>query len=207
MDIIRYLIIFLVIVLLIIFLIGPGNGQSEHMTAATATATSDNPISNEAVQDIASVYNKDELIITNIISTGIGTFNDLVVNGKFNVIPRGVIVAFSGSDIPQGWALCDGDNGTPNLIDKFILGSRLDTMSQTGGRSSVTLTINELPAHTHRIELPYLNVYSTNDKSGDISEGKTWKSIKSISDTQPTGLGQPFEIMPPYYRLVYIMKL
>nr|DAV60119.1 MAG TPA: short tail fiber protein [Caudoviricetes sp.] len=28
---------------------------------------------------------------------------------------------FNGaSDIPVGWAVCDGTNGTPNLIGKFI---------------------------------------------------------------------------------------
>lgn len=26
-------------------------------------------------------------------------------------------------DIPAGWALCDGNNGTPNLRDKFVVGA------------------------------------------------------------------------------------
>lgn len=35
---------------------------------------------------------------------------------------KGEIKMFSGliSDIPEGWHICDGTNGTPNLIDKFI---------------------------------------------------------------------------------------
>ena len=38
-------------------------------------------------------------------------------------IPRGTIVAWSGrlEDIPQGWAQCDGTNGTPDLRGKLIL--------------------------------------------------------------------------------------
>nr|DAO59156.1 MAG TPA: LONG TAIL FIBER PROTEIN P37 PROTEIN, FIBER PROTEIN.2A [Bacteriophage sp.]DAX00354.1 MAG TPA: LONG TAIL FIBER PROTEIN P37 PROTEIN, FIBER PROTEIN.2A [Bacteriophage sp.] len=24
------------------------------------------------------------------------------------------------SEIPEGWAVCDGNNGTPNLVGKFI---------------------------------------------------------------------------------------
>jgi hypothetical protein len=40
-------------------------------------------------------------------------------------IPRGVVVAWIGgaSNIPAGWYLCNGANGTPNLADRFILGN------------------------------------------------------------------------------------
>ena len=56
-------------------------------------------------------------------------------NGMINVvppwnrvsreIPLGMIMLWSGSivDIPAGWALCDGENGTPDLRDKFVLGA------------------------------------------------------------------------------------
>ena len=39
--------------------------------------------------------------------------------------PIGLISMWSGAItyLPQGWALCDGANGTPNLIDKFIVGA------------------------------------------------------------------------------------
>ena len=30
---------------------------------------------------------------------------------------------WSGTTVPSGWALCDGTNGTPNLKNKFIMGS------------------------------------------------------------------------------------
>lgn len=38
---------------------------------------------------------------------------------------KNIIVLWSGAivDIPAGWALCDGNNGTPNLVDKFIIGA------------------------------------------------------------------------------------
>lgn len=37
-----------------------------------------------------------------------------------NMLPTGTIIAYHGDDIPVGWAICDGDNGTPDLIGKFI---------------------------------------------------------------------------------------
>lgn len=38
-------------------------------------------------------------------------------------VPRGVITMWFGttSNIPAGWALCDGGNGTPDLRDRFVI--------------------------------------------------------------------------------------
>ena len=38
-----------------------------------------------------------------------------------NSLPKGSIIIFnSAENIPDKWQICDGTNGTPNLIDKFI---------------------------------------------------------------------------------------
>lgn len=65
---------------------------------------------------------------------------------------RGIIVMWSGllSQIPEGWVLCDGQNGTPDLRDKFIVGAgREYTIGDTGGEKEVTLTVSQLPSHNH----------------------------------------------------------
>ncbi|MBA7678649.1 hypothetical protein ES703_86927 [subsurface metagenome] len=38
---------------------------------------------------------------------------------------QNIIVLWSGAivDIPAGWALCDGNNGTPDLRDCFVIGA------------------------------------------------------------------------------------
>lgn len=73
-------------------------------------------------------------------------------------IPVGTIVMWHGSEIPEGWAICDGNNGTPNLIGKFIKAS--DTGGETGGGGNHTidgnsnyikLSTDHLPDHTHGI--------------------------------------------------------
>ena len=38
-------------------------------------------------------------------------------------VPVGSIVIWYSEDIPDGWALCNGLGGTPNLSYKFIYGS------------------------------------------------------------------------------------
>ena len=39
--------------------------------------------------------------------------------------PVGTIIAWyaTSAAIPDGWAICDGDRGTPNLKDRFLIGS------------------------------------------------------------------------------------
>jgi len=53
------------------------------------------------------------------------------------VLPKGIITMFSGSQVPDGWLLCDGNNDTPNLIDRFIMGG---TIADSGGKSTATFS-------------------------------------------------------------------
>ena len=67
-------------------------------------------------------------------------------------VPSGIIVMWSGThnNIPKGWNLCDGTNGTPDLRDRFIVGSgNKYSIGDTGGSDSVTLTTSQLPRHSH----------------------------------------------------------
>ncbi|TNH42980.1 tail fiber protein [Photorhabdus luminescens] len=50
------------------------------------------------------------------------------------VLPRGMIVMFSGNSAPAGWAFCDGSNGTPDLRSRFVMCG--ETISETGKSSS-----------------------------------------------------------------------
>ena len=67
-------------------------------------------------------------------------------------VPSGLIAMWSGeaTSIPAGWALCDGQNGTPDLRDRFIVGAGNEyDVGDTGGEASHTLTIDEMPSHNH----------------------------------------------------------
>ncbi|SHO56211.1 tail fiber protein [Vibrio quintilis] len=41
-------------------------------------------------------------------------------------LPDGVIMMWSGEVAPEGWALCNGDNGTPDLQGHYIIGASDD---------------------------------------------------------------------------------
>ena len=67
--------------------------------------------------------------------------------------PIGTILAWENEVIPSGWAVCDGNNGTPNLIDKFILGASVDDdIRDIGGSDShshANPNTNDRLAHNH----------------------------------------------------------
>jgi hypothetical protein len=57
-----------------------------------------------------------------------GTNNTQIATTAFviyNGVPSGCIMLWSGSiaSIPSGWYLCNGTNGTPNLMDRFVVGA------------------------------------------------------------------------------------
>jgi microcystin-dependent protein len=77
-------------------------------------------------------------------------------NWNAGQIPVGGIIMWSGTKIPDGWALCNGQTvhgkGTPDLRGRFIMGSSSRySIGNTGGIEKVTLTTDEMPAHGHDV--------------------------------------------------------
>lgn len=73
---------------------------------------------------IATKAQAEEGTANNVYMTPLRVANalDLIKDALF---PSGGIIMWSGAvnDIPVGWALCDGSNGTPDLRDRFIVGA------------------------------------------------------------------------------------
>jgi microcystin-dependent protein len=132
--------------------------------------------------------------------------------------PRGMIVIWSGdlTQIPDGWALCDG-KGTPDLRGKFVLGvnpynnsngSVIHDTSSTGGSETSTLTINQIPSHTHTYK-QWVNPPegpNTNTVMAYPNGSSFYIDSAKIYTTNSTGGGDSHSIMPPFYSLAYIMK-
>ena len=139
-------------------------------------------------------------------------------------IPAGLISMWSGSigSIPSGWYLCDGSNGTPNLTNRFIIGAGSTyAVNGTGGVSSVTLTTNNMPAHTHTATVTdpgHLHSDTGQNQGFGSTSGpdsnQAWSGTHNtatattgISVTNSsTGSGTSFSILNPYYALAFIQK-
>ena len=152
------------------------------------------------------------------------------------LIPKGSIIMFNGlsSEIPDGWHICDGTEGTPNLTGKFIKAS--DTSGETGGKSTIQILEENMPKHTHTFVRNQVTTsesgahthtirgkYGKYDNANNIECLETGLETDLITTSQSgahthtidmsttqlsyQGEGKPIEFEPLYYSLIYIMKM
>jgi len=99
-------------------------------------------------------------------------------------VPTGGIIMWSGADVPEGWALCDGTDGTPDLRNRFVVGAGdTYTLAETGGSSTDLIVTYE-------------------SMGGSACGGWSSPPCRTIVSGVEGGGGTPL-----YYALAYIMKL
>lgn len=94
-----------------------------------------------------NVYYGDESIPRATLS-----FNRYSVSQNESSIPKGTILPWYGksSDIPEGFALCDGTKGTPDLRNRFLVGAGSNySLGDTGGEDQVKLSGTQIGNHYH----------------------------------------------------------
>lgn len=139
--------------------------------------------------------------------------------------PIGCIVWWSGTadNVPTGWHICDGTNGTIDLRDKFILAAGPNhAVGETGGAEEVTLTVEQMPSHNHSENFVTTTISSNKITANppyaiapQSADGKalptwTWNGFPYDSYSQhvgKSGSSQPHSNMPPYYTLCAIQKI
>ena len=115
--------------------------------------------------------------------------DNLVLRGQTYTLPIGSIIMFGGksTDIPEGWAICDGQNGTPNLIGKFIKAS--STSGEEGDLGDNTNNGN--------------NINGDQTATTLSAEALDMSSVQLSQEEQDI----PLKIEFKYYSLIYIMKI
>ena len=116
-------------------------------------------------------------------------------------IPSGVIMIWSGAlnAIPSGFVLCNGQNSTPNLIDRFVVGAgSVYSVGATGGATSDTDTVNISISGQAVVNVQGDNLYIQNTNSSSHQRRINFSATDSDTVTIDT--------LPPYYALCYIMK-
>ncbi|PLX99799.1 MAG: hypothetical protein C0622_09860 [Desulfuromonas sp.] len=142
-----------------------------------------------------------------------------------NGIPYGGIIMWSGTvaNIPDGWALCDGTNGTPNLKGRFVVNvgppysDGSGTNYQPGhmdGYERIQLTLAELPQHNHHDGSMAGYKFARYNGSWTIGSSEYLDNspgeVNLFDDgTYPLeeGNDQSHENRPPFYALAYIMRI
>jgi len=111
------------------------------------------------------------------------------------IIPSGVILLWFGAiiDIPAGWVICDGNNGTPNLQDRFLVGAG-DTYNpdNTGG------AVN----HNH----DFTGDGHSHTFGGGVGIAGGIDVSSNTSADPAAGTTDNGSSLPPYHALAHIMK-
>ncbi len=118
------------------------------------------------------------------------------MDAKKRPFKKGMIILWSGliADIPGGFALCNGANGTPNLQNRFVIGAgSVYAVGDMGGSSDHVHT-GTTDGHTHTLES------GTNVSGGTPHANYTNTETDTFTTASASSL-------PPYYALAYIMKL
>ena len=203
-----------------------------HDTLSAASASLTGALSAASAAVTGNVEVEGKLTAASASVTGnINVVNGKVQEGGVPLLPTGMIMMWSGAAtaIPSGWALCTGSNGTPNLRDRFVVGAGGSyAPGDTGGAATVTLTVDQMPGHTHDLRphehnLQTFQYPASNSGSGgnpplfshgDLEMGTTFMAGFTTSTawdggptTDSTGSGQAQENRPPYFALCYVMKL
>jgi microcystin-dependent protein len=113
----------------------------------------------------------------NVLNTTIDEIDSVVWANQQAGLPIGSVAMFAGATAPVNWLICDGSSlattGTyaglfgivgytyggaganfnlPNLVQNFPLGAGANPIGTTGGTFNYTLSVANMPPHTHPIE-------------------------------------------------------
>jgi hypothetical protein len=157
--------------------------------------------------------------------------------------PRGTILPISttvwdeaSSEFRTIWKICDGSNGTPNLVGKFIRGGAYANYGETGGTDTAQVPYHNHgvtdAGHGHSVADPghahHTSQYDTNssEPSGAAKMlGGSWRNIAGYYPIYTNSVGTGISIYgnttgisvnyagttadnrPVFYTLIFIMKV
>jgi len=197
----------------------------------------------DAVGAIAGeAINPSEISGANIDTAGSGQLlqSDGSGNLQFGApaggVPTGGIIMWSGAigNIPSGFVLCDGTNGTPDLTDRFVLGAGgSESIGDTGGADTQNVNVSVSgTTEQAKFTLPTVTLQDSHTGPGakmgqtTLGRGISYEDadltdrIRGIQRSNGSGPqdvlplradfsasgSDSFDNRPPYYALAYIMK-
>ena len=125
------------------------------------------------------------------------------ITDNFDMLPSATQGLGKPDGLWSGWAICNGNNGTPNLDGQTTIGygANYNTVGQFVGEEEHVLTIDEMPSHSHN---------ATADGGSTNSSGSNFRRESDNTgflQTQSAGGGQAHNNMQPSMVILMIMKL
>jgi microcystin-dependent protein len=204
------------------FLAAPYAFLAYDVTAARQNFAVTGALTVNGTANLASLTVSGAVSTASLTSPGTVTASNFV---GYGTIPIGGIILWSGAatNVPAGWALCDGTTHygvvTPDLRGRFVLGAGSGagltprTVGQSDGEETHTLTLGEMPSHTHTnafVDNGYPDNWGRRDSTGvnghflvDPHGGGNLANF----GTSTNGADVAHNNMPPYYVLAYIIRV
>lgn len=150
-----------------------------------------------------------------------GAVEEAMLASGVNTVPTGCISMWYTGAAPTGWLICDGStfdastyadlntllggNTLPNLKGRVPVGvdssqTEFDTLGETGGAKTHTLTESELPAHNHEIRSSNWQTGGGSGGMGNSTDEQNW------GYTEDTGGGGAHNNLQPYIAINFIIK-
>ena len=126
----------------------------------------------------------------------VATVNGVPIGLPAGFVAEGIIIwAGTIANIPSGYIICDGNNGTPDLLTKFVEGvaTAATNPGATGGA-----TLKELNSTSEDT--------ATTIMYGHLIQGG---HVRSGTDGMPLDIGRSTtisDIRPSYYDVAFLMK-
>lgn len=194
------------------------------VSAATQGVTNVETTVNTLTARVASAENKAKATDEYILGTKAELKSDIL-----KAVPIGTILMWATSTPPEGWLLCNGkevsrtaylelfkvlgtsvgDAGSssfkiPDLSGRFPLGtSNTHNLHSTGGAETHTLTVGEMPTHSHIIGGNIVHRGSGGDAFRELASAYPGDNN---ANSQSVGGGLPHNNMPPYYGINFIIR-
>jgi microcystin-dependent protein len=90
--------------------------------------------------------------------------------------PPGAVILWASDTPPEGWALCDGQNGTPDLRGRFVKAASLANQSEVAGSNTKEIEAADVTSHYHEFIL-----------NGSLPEHT--HTLEQLTDTASTSHG------------------
>jgi len=140
----------------------------------------------------------------------------------YEVLPANTIMLWSGSQPPPGWVLCNGENDTPALADKFVVGAggsyspndNGPADSHNHGVGSLSGATRSHSGHTHGFGSISFHVHGSLENNPLLGVSGHIHSVNSTDFTTGSAdvtAGNPIGattggVRPSWYSLAYIVK-
>lgn len=117
-------------------------------------------------------------------------------SAEFNLAPN-MIGMYESTTPPDGWSLCNGSNGTPDMRDYFVYFGNGDNAGDASGDNTITWNYSapQSAGHAHRGAGP---TYSWDMSAQAVAHSDSY----GMAGHSGSGNGT---FLPPYYALAFIM--